>query len=117
MEKILNTELTRHVEIHRAHRVEQIKSQLGIGQIVKKHYERSIDKAVSGQAGVYICITDTGITLVKDETETKIITMYVTTYGELVKCFNGAKNIPTSLRKKVDRNQSKFISHGKTIWH
>ena len=116
MEKILNTDLTYHAQVQRADRVQQIIANIGVGQIVKEVYVQSWDKAVTGGKGVYICITDTGITIIKDELKQKIITMYVTTYRELVKCYNGEKRIPAYLRKKVNQNQSRFTNHGKTVW-
>lgn len=106
MKEILNTELTYHAQVERANRIDQIIANIGVGQIVKEVW----------QAGVYICLTDTGITIVKDELKKKVITMYVTSFRELVKCYNGVNRIPTYLRKKVDRNQIKFIKNGKTIW-
>ena len=45
-----------------------------------------------------------------------MITMYVTTQKELVAVFGGTKKIPPYLKKKVDRNQTKYTSAGKTIW-
>ena len=114
--KILNTELTYHAETERANRIQEIISNIGIGQIVKEVYSQNDTRRQAGQGGVYICITDTGITIIKDETKTKVITMYVTTFRELVKCYNGTKKIPAYLRKKVDRNQSHYTNHGKTIW-
>ncbi len=116
MKQLLNTELTRHVEVYRADRVQHIINDIGLGQVVKEVYRRGHEKALAGQAGVYICITDTGITIIKDELKQKIITMYVTTFRELVQCYNGTNRIPSYLRKKVDRNQIKFIKAGKTIW-
>jgi len=116
MKQLLNTELTHHVEVHRANRVEHIINDIGLGQIVKEVYRCGHEKALNGQAGVYICVTDTGITLIKDELKQKIITMYVTTFRELVQCYNGVNRIPNYLRKKVDRNQIKFVKQGKTIW-
>ena len=116
MNKLLNTELTRHAQNDRAYRLEQIKANIGIGQIVKEMYCRSWDKVEAGQGGVYLCITDTGVTIIKDELKQKIITIYVTTFGELVKCYGGVKHIPTYLRKKVDRNQSAYIKNKKTVW-
>ena len=50
------------------------------------------------------------------EAKEKIITMYVTTQKELVAVYGGTKKIPSFLKKKVDRNQSKFTQNGKTIW-
>lgn len=104
--------MTYHVAVQRAERVKHIIDDIGIGQIVKEKYVRfSLE-----QAGRWICLTDTGITIVKDEPKQKIITMYVTTQRELVSVFGGTKKVPSFLRKKVDYNQSKYTERGKTIW-
>ena len=105
-------EMTYHVSVQRANRVKHIVEEIGIGQIIKEKYTRfSLE-----QAGRWICLTDTGITIIKDEPKEKIITMYVTTQRELVAVFGGTKKVPNFLRKKVDYNQSKFTNGGKTIW-
>lgn len=114
--EILNATLTKHCEFGRKNRIEEIIKNIGIGQIVKETYVRGFNKIETNQNGAYMCITDTGITIVKDETRTKIITMYVTSFRELVILFKGANNIPKYLRKKVDQNQIKYIKKGKTIW-
>ena len=106
-------EMTYHVKVKRAERVAQIIKQIGIGQVIKEKY---IGYGIGGQAGRYLCITDTGITLVKSEDKVKLITMYVTTQNELVAVYGGTKKIPPFLRKKVDHNQSLFTQAGKTIW-
>ena len=108
----MNEQMTYHVSVQRADRVKHIIDDIGIGQIVKEKYVRYN----IGEAGKYICLTDTGITIIKDETKSKIITMYVTTQRELVAVFGGTKRIPSYLRKKVDYNQSKYTERGKTIW-
>lgn len=108
--------MTYHCEVQRKNRVEQIKEKIGLGQIVIEKYHRSWERMQAGQPGQYICITDTGITLIKNEDKTKIITMYVTTQRELVSVYGGQKKIPTFLRKRVDHNQSLFTQAGKTIW-
>lgn len=108
----MNEQMTYHVAVQRADRVKHIIDDIGIGQIVKEKYVRYN----IGEAGKYICLTDTGITIIKDETKSKIITMYVTTQRELVAVFGGTKRIPSYLRKKVDYNQSKYTERGKTIW-
>lgn len=105
-------EMTYHVRVQRAERVRNIIEKIGIGQIIKEKY---ISYEI-GQAGKYICITDTGVTIVKTEDKLKIITMYVTTQRELVNVYGGPKKIPSFLRKKVDHNQSLFTQAGKTIW-
>ena len=109
----MNEQMTYHVRVERAERVKHIIEEIGIGQIIKEKY---IGYGIGGQAGRYICLTDTGITIIKDEMKTKIITMYVTTQKELVAVYGGTKKIPPFLRKKVDHNQSKFTQAGKTIW-
>ena len=99
-------EMTYHVRIERRDRVQNIINQIGIGQVVKEKYVN----------GCYTCITDTGVTLIKSADKLKLVTMYVTTYKELVAVYNGPKKIPHYLRKKVDHNQSLFTKAGKTIW-
>lgn len=96
---------THHCKYERAQRIANIIKQVGIGQIVKKDFINEC----------YICITDTGVTIIKNADETKIITMYITTYKELVRVYKGEKKIPDYLKKKVNRNQSKYIHDGKTI--
>lgn len=99
-------EMTYHVRIERRDRVQHIINEIGMGQIVKEKYVN----------GCYTCITDTGVTLIKSADKLKLVTMYVTTYRELVSVFNGPKKIPPYLRKRVDHNQSLFTQAGKTIW-
>ena len=106
-------EMTYHCEVERAERVKNIIEKIGIGQVVKEVYKMDFEK---NKAGKYICITDTGITLIKSEDKKTIITMYVTTYRELVAAYNGTKSTPTYLQKKVDRNHSHFTKNVKTIW-
>lgn len=98
--------MTYHCEVERASRVQHIITEVGLGQVVKKTFSR----------GCYVCITDTGITLVKTADEKTVVTMYVTTYRELVAAYQGEKKIPPYLKKKVNQNQSRFIQDGKTIW-
>lgn len=105
-------EMTYHVAVQRAERVKQMVERIGIGQVIKEKYTQFR----LGEAGRWVCITDTGITIVKDESKQKIITMYVTTQKELVAVYGGTKKIPAFLRKKVDYNQTKYVKEGKTIW-
>lgn len=108
----MEAKMSYHARVQRAERIRKIIEEIGIGQIIKEKYVR-YDLA---QAGKYICITDTGITIVKDETKSTIITMYVTTQNELVAVFGGVKKVPIYLKKKVDHNQSCYTKGGKTIW-
>lgn len=108
----MKEQMTYHVAVQRANRVQHIIDDIGLGQIVKEKYTRfSLEKA-----GRWVCLTDTGITIIKDEAKEKVITMYVTTQRELVAVFGGTKKVPAFLRKKVDYNQSKYTERGKTIW-
>lgn len=108
----MNEQMSYHVRVDRANRVKHIIEEIGIGQVIKEKYTRfSLE-----QAGRWVCLTDTGITIVKSEDKQKIITMYVTTQRELVSVFGGTKKVPPFLKKKVDHNQSKFTQAGKTIW-
>lgn len=108
----MKEQMTYHVAVQRADRVKHIVEEIGMGQIIKEKY---IGYGI-GQAGRYICLTDTGVTIIKDEQKLRVITMYVTTQRELVAVFGGTKKIPGFLRKKVDYNQSKYVKCGKTIW-
>jgi hypothetical protein len=105
-------EMTYHVAVQRAERVKQMVERIGIGQVIKEKYTQFR----VGEAGRWVCITDTGITIIKDEAKQKVITMYVTTQKELVAVYGGTKKIPAFLRKKVDYNQTKYVKEGKTIW-
>ena len=108
----MKEQMTYHVAVTRADRVKHIIEEIGIGQIIKEKYVRYGLEA----AGRYLCLTDTGITIVKSEDKLTVITMYVTTQRELVSVFGGTKKIPAFLKKKVDYNQSKYTNKGKTIW-
>ena len=109
----MNEQMSYHVRVDRAERVNNIINIIGIGQIIKEKYVRfNLD-----QAGRWVCLTDTGVTIVKTEDKQKIITMYVTTQRELVAVFGGNKKVPAFLKKKVDHNQSLYVNkEGKTIW-
>lgn len=108
----MKEQMSYHVAVQRANRVQHIIDDIGLGQIIKEKYTRfSLE-----QAGRWVCLTDTGITIVKTEDKQKIITMYVTTQRELVAVFGGAKKIPLFLKKKVAHNESKYTERGKTIW-
>lgn len=100
-----------HCKVERNNRVQHIIDEVGLGQIVKEKYNQ-----YPGRAGTYTCITDTGVTIVKTEDKLTIVTMYVTTFRELVAVYNGTKKIPPYLKKRVDRNQTKYVKNGKTIW-
>ena len=104
--------MTYHCEVHRADRVKHIIEEIGVGQVIKEKYVRYN----IGEPGRYICLTDTGVTIIKSEDKATIITMYVTTQRELVSVFGGTKKVPNFLKKKVDHNQSKYTERGKTIW-
>ena len=108
----MKEQMSYHVSVQRAERVKHIIEEIGMGQIIKEKYVRyTLD-----QAGRWVCLTDTGITIIKDEQKATIITMYVTTQRELVAVFGGTKKVPIFLKKKVAHNESKYTDRGKTIW-
>lgn len=109
-------EMSYHCKVSRQDRVQHIINDIGLGQVVREKYTRTRGQIARNQAGRYVCITDTGITIIKSEDKLKVITMYVTTFSELVMVFGGQRNIPSYLRKRVDRNQSFYTENGKTIW-
>lgn len=99
-------EMTYHCEVERASRVQHIIDEIGLGQVIKEKFIHSC----------YTCITDTGVTIVKTADKLRVVTMYITTYRELVTVYEGTKKIPPYLKKRVDRNQTFYIKNGKTIW-
>ena len=104
---------TYHAEVERKNRIENIVEKIGMGQIVKQKYCRKAGAA----KGSWLCISDTGITTIKDDAGELVITVYVTTSRELLFAYDGnAKKIPPYLRKRVARNESAYIREGKTIW-
>ena len=103
---VATMEMSYHCRIERANRVQHIVNEIGMGQVVKVKFVRYC----------YTCITDTGITIIKTADKLKVVTMYVTTYRELVAVYEGTKKIPPYLKKRVDRNQTYYIREGKTIW-
>ena len=108
--------MTYHCRVQRKNRVQEIIDNIGLGQVVREKYVHTQEQITAKEPGTYTCITDTGITLIKTEDKQTVITMYVTTYRELVAIYNGERNIPKFLHKRVDRNQSHYIKNGKTIW-
>ena len=53
----MNEQMSYHVRIERANRVQHIIEEIGIGQVIKEKYTRfSLE-----QAGRWVCLTDTGI--------------------------------------------------------
>lgn len=109
-------EMSYHCKVQRKNRVQEIIDNIGLGQVVREKYTHTMEQIAANKPGTYTQITDTGITLIVTEDKKTIITMYVTTYRELVALYNGQKNIPTYLHKRVDRNQSHYTKNGKTIW-
>lgn len=109
--------MTYHCQYERAQRLQHIMQEIGMGQIVAERYANTSQAVqAKGYKGKYICITDTGITIIKSEDKLKVITMYVTTARELNYVYGGSRRVPDYLRRKVDHNQSKYIKDGKTIW-
>lgn len=103
-----------HFRVERAERREAISAAVGYGTIIKEKYTRTSEQIMKNISGRYMCVTDTGIIIIKNETKDVIITAYVATMRELLSIYNGMNNIPKFLRTKCDRNQIKYIKNGKT---
>lgn len=109
--------LTYHCQYERSNRIQHIQKEIGLGTIVAEQYRRTSREVQSrGYYGKYICLTDTGITIVKSEDKKRVITVYVTTLSELSAVYGGISKAPNELYKKVQYNQTKYIRNGKTIW-
>lgn len=109
----MNATMTSHCANDRFERVQRIIAEIGLGNIVQERLECSTNARFKFK---YVCITNTGITVVKSQDKQKIITIYVTTINELVRVYNGRMNIPETLWNKVVYNQNRYVRNGKTIW-
>lgn len=105
--------MTSHCANDRFERIQHIVKEIGLGQIVKERREVSSNARYVAK---YVCVTDTGVTVVKSEDKAKIITIYVTTIRELIRVYNGRENIPSAMWNKVSYNETRYIRNGKTIW-
>ena len=105
--------MTSHCATDRFNRVQNIINQIGLGQIVMERKELSSNPKFPFK---YLCVTNTGITVIRSEDKTKIITIYVTTIKELIRVYNGRENVPMELWAKVAYNERRYIRNGKTIW-
>ena len=70
---MLEMQMTYHAKVERADRIRHIEQEIGFGQIIKEKY------VMQAGAGKYICLTDTGVTIIKTEDKLCMITAYVTT--------------------------------------
>ena len=59
----MKEQMTYHVQVQRADRVQHIINDIGLGQIIKEKYTRYN----IGEPGRWVCLTDTGITIIKSE--------------------------------------------------
>lgn len=102
-----------HCVKDRYERIQFIINYIGIGEIIQERKELSNN---SFHPYKYLCVTNTGITIVKSEDKSKVITVYVTTQKELIRVYNGRNNIPQKLWDKVTINEQRYTRNGKTIW-
>ena len=102
---------SRHCSIDRANRIDHILREIGLGQLACERYTTN-----QAGRGKYLCLTDTGIMIVKSADKLKIVTVYVATMKDVVYVYDGHKNIPQRLKKIVIENTQKYIREGKTIW-
>ena len=112
----MELKMSYHCGVERANRVHNIVEKIGLGQIVKEKYTRNFGQIAAGNEGRYLCVTDTGIIIVKTEDKQTAITMYVATMKLLAFIYGGNRAIPPYLRRKVDRNQSLYTKYGKTAF-
>lgn len=110
---MMTATMTNHCANDRFERIQKIISNIGFGNIVKERIEISSNR---NYARKVLCVTDTGVTIVKSENKMKIITIYVTTTKELIRVYNGRMNVPENIWTKVQYNESRYIRNGKTIW-
>lgn len=110
---MMTATMTSHCANDRFERIQKIISNIGLGNIVQERTEVSSNR---NYARKVLCVTDTGITIVKSENKMKIITIYVTTTKELIRVYNGRMNVPENIWTKVQYNESRYIRNGKTIW-
>ena len=105
--------MTSHCANDRFQRIQNIIKYIGLGNIVKERIETSSN---TRYAKKILCVTDTGVTVVKSEDKMKVITIYVTTINELIRVYDGRRNIPEQIWSKVQYNQTRYIRNGRTIW-
>lgn len=105
--------MTSHCANERFQRIQNIVKYIGLGNVIKERTEISTN---TRYAKKIVCVTDTGITVVKSEDRMKVITIYVTTINELIRVYDGRRNIPEQIWNKVQYNQTRYIRNGKTIW-
>lgn len=105
--------MTSHCANDRYNRIQNIITLIGLGNIVQERTEVSSNRNFARKV---LCVTDTGVTIVKSENKMKIITIYVTTTRELIRVYNGRMNIPENVWEKVQYNERRYIRNGKTIW-
>lgn len=110
---MMTATMTSHCANDRFERIQKIINNIGLGNIVQERIEISSNR---NYARKMLCVTDTGITIVKSENKMKIITIYVTTTKELIRVYNGRMNVPENIWTKVQYNESRYIRNGKTIW-
>lgn len=94
-----NVIFSHHALAERADRIAYIATTIGFGEIVHAVWD------VKNQN--YRCITNTGVMIIKSRDDV-IITMFIATYGQVEKLYNG--NVPKSMSEVIRRNtKRKFI--------
>ena len=96
---MVKMKMTYHASIERADRLTNLIMTLGFNEIV---YE-TIDKK---HPDCKICITDTGIILIRNGQDGRLITGYMATVDKALAICKG--NIPVSLKKTVVYNCKKY---------
>lgn len=97
---MITINLSEHVVKDRVERLALIGSTIGFGEIIKI-------KVKTGKYGkVKMCLTDTGVTIIKDVTNDKVITAYACKLKELYYLYNESR-VPKHIYKTVYTNTIK----------
>ena len=97
---MITINLSEHAIKDRVERLALIGSTIGFGEIIKV-------KIKMGKYGeVKMCLTDTGVTIIKDIMNDKIITAYVCKLKELFYLYDGER-VPKQVYKTVYINTTK----------
>lgn len=96
-------EFTHHAKDDREERILRIATTIGFGETVRAFPRHN-------QYGDTLhCLTDTGVIIIKDRSETKVITMFVCSKRQLMNYY-GNRKPPKSLYNAVVRNEKrKFL--------
>ena len=97
---MITINLSEHVINDRTERLALIGSTIGFGEIIK------IKTKVGKYGKVKMCLTNTGVTIIKDIVSDKVVTAYVCKLKELFFIYDGNR-VPEHIYKTVYTNATK----------